>query len=246
MIRVHRPPIAQHLTPNERFRLAQKQTVANGYTRRDPRIEPTWKNFRRTKIGKAVYRALDATFRSKCVFCERANAKTADHFYPKERYPRRMFRWSNLLLCCGECNPAKGHFFPFTDGRPVLLDPTRDDPLDFFTWDFVTGAMVASTDPARATRAAVTRDQLKLDDSPLRDERTLQLWRVLGLLRLVNDEHPNIRPETRQWLERELHPNRPYLGIIRFLFREPNAYRPIVDNARSKLPDIDTWTAAWL
>jgi hypothetical protein len=174
------------------------------------------------------------------------NAKTADHFYPKERYPKRMFRWPNLLLCCAECNPAKGSFFPFANRRPVLVDPTRDDPADYFTWDFMTGAMVESLDPVRRARAVATRDQLKLDEGPLRDERRVHLNRVLYLLAQAVNEHPAIRPETRARLAEELHPDRPYLAIIRSLFREPNSFRPIVDNARSKIPDIDVWTAEWL
>jgi uncharacterized protein (TIGR02646 family) len=246
MIRVRRPPLAKHLTPAERGRLNQKQAVANEYGPHDARIDPAWENFRRTQLGKAVYRALRATFRSKCAFCERVNAKTADHFYPKNRYPRRMFRWANLLLCCAECNPVKGPYFPFRKRRPVLLDPTREEPLEYFTWDFQTGAMVASTDPVRGPRAQTTRDRFQLDEGPLREERRVQLHRVLQLLSDVVNEHPNLRPATRERLKEELHPNRPYLGIIRFLFREPNAYRPIVDDARSKLPDIDTWTEAWL
>jgi uncharacterized protein (TIGR02646 family) len=246
MIRVHRPPISNHLTPAERGRLARKQTAANGYGREDVRIDRAWVSFRRSRLGQAVYAALRAAFHSKCAFCERVNAKTADHFYPKKRYPRQMFRWPNLLLCCGECNTAKGDYFPFANSRPVLIDPTRDDPLAFFAWDFLSGAMVESADPVSGPRARATRDRLKLDDGPLRDERKMQLKRVLGLLFILVREHPEIRPETRRWLREELHPSRPYLGIIRFLFREPNAYRPLVDDARSKLPEIDTWTAGWL
>jgi hypothetical protein len=92
MIRVRRPPLSRHLTLGERSRLDDKQTLANRYTRQDARINPAWDNFRRSKTGRAVYRALQAVFRFKCAFCERVNARTADHFYPKERYPRRMFR----------------------------------------------------------------------------------------------------------------------------------------------------------
>jgi uncharacterized protein (TIGR02646 family) len=220
--------------------------VANGYGRQDARIDPAWESFRRSNTGKAVYRALTAAFRAKCAFCERVNAKTADHFYPRKRYPRRMFRWSNLLLCCAECNPAKGDYFPFRNRRPLLLDPTRDDPSDYFSWDLDTGAMAASLAPDHQARARATRDRLKLDDGPLRDERRMQLRRVLYLLSRVSQEYPAIRLETRQLLKDELHPSRPYLAIIRFLFREPNVFRPVVDDARTKLPDIDAWTAEWL
>jgi uncharacterized protein (TIGR02646 family) len=246
MIRVHRPPILQHLTRAERARLSRKQAEANEYGRQDAGIERAWRSFRKAMIGKRVERALRAVFRSKCAFCERVNAKTADHFYPKQRYPKRMFRWSNLLLCCGECNPAKGSYFPFVNGHPLLIDPSREDPLIFFTWDFQTGAMVESINPERGPRARATRDRLKLDEGPLRDERRVQFLRVVKLLCDVVNEHPDIPRETRQMLEEELHPDRPYLGIIRFLFREPNAYRAIVDDARAKLPDIDAWTAGWL
>lgn len=245
MIRVRRLPIARHLTLAQRGQLAHRHTEASGFVPRDVRIERAWNNFRRTNAGRAVYQALNAIFHAKCAFCERVNAKTADHYYPKERYPRRMFRWSNLLLCCAECNPAKGDYFPFVNRRPILIDPTREDPLDYFTWDLQTGAMVESTDHLRASRARATRDRLKLDEGPLRDERRMQLTRVLYLLSRVVEEHPAVRKETRQLLEEELHHNRPYLGIIRFLFREPNAYQPIVDAARTKLPAIDTWTAGW-
>ncbi len=246
MIRIHRLPLARHQPAPHRLTLTRKQAAANGLGPGDVQIERAWKNFRRTMCGRAVYQALQAAFRFKCVFCERVNARTADHFYPKERYPRRMFRWTNLLLCCGECNPAKGDYFPFVDRHPVLIDPTREDPLDFFTWDLQTGSMVPSTDPARGQRARVTRDRLRLEEGPLRDERRVQLNRVLHLLADVVNEHPAIRPETLQRLEEELHADRQFLGIIRFLFREPNRYSPLVNEARVKLPDIDRWTAAWL
>jgi hypothetical protein len=128
----------------------------------------------------------------------------------------------------------------------VLIDPTRDDPLHFFVWDLTTGAMVESADPERGQRGRITRDRLRLDEGRLRDERRVQLNRVLHLLADVVNEHPAIRPETRRRLQEELHPDRQFLGMIRFLIRQPNAYSPLVEAARTKLPDIDTWMAGWL
>jgi uncharacterized protein (TIGR02646 family) len=246
MIRVRRPPLARFLAAAGQARLADEQTAADEYAPGDHRIKRSWNNFRRTKAGKAIYLALRSAFRSKCAFCERVNAKTADHYYPKERYPRRMFRWRNLLLCCAECNPAKGEFFDFANRRPLLIDPTRDEPAEYFTWDLATGAMVATADPVRQRRAVVTRDRLKLDDGPLRDERRVQLNRVVYLLAEVVNTHARVRTETRERLQEELHANRPYLGIIRFLFREPNRYQVLVDAARARLPEIDAWIAEWV
>ena len=217
-----------------------------GYSPSDVRIDPAWNSFRNSRLGRAIYRTLRTMFHTKCAFCERVNAKTADHFYPKKRYPKRMFRWSNLLLCCGDCNLSKGAFFPFRNRRPVLLDPTRDDPLEYFVWDLMTGAMAAVVDPVRGDRAQETCDRLKLNDGLLPDERRVALNDILYLLSKVVREYPAITPETRQRLAEKLHPDRQYLGIIRFLFRTRNAYRRLVTDARAKLPEIDVWTAVWL
>ncbi len=246
MIRVVRPPATRCFAASHRRRLRQRQDEANGLARHDPGNNRAWSNFRRSTTGRAVYAALQDVFHSKCAFCERVNARTADHFYPRATYPKRMFRWPNLLLCCGECNPVKGDYFPFLNGRPVLIDPTREDPLDFFTWDLTTGAMEAVAGAVAGHRARETRDRLRLEEGPLRDERKAQLLRVLYLLARVAEERPHVRADTRRQLELELSPSRPYLGIIRFLFRAPNRYRPIVERARARLPEIDAWTAAWL
>ncbi len=157
-----------------------------------------------------------------------------------------MFRWSNLLLCCWECNHAKGERFPFKHRRPVFLDPTTDEPLDYFVWDLQTGAMEGVSEPNHGNRAVTTRDHLRLDDGPLRDERRVQFNRVVQYLSDVVNEYPNVRAETRQRLEEELHPSRPYLGIIRFLFSKENKFRPLINAARARLPEIDVWVAGWL
>jgi uncharacterized protein (TIGR02646 family) len=245
MIRVRRPPFAKSLTAAERKELGDKQAEANGYSRRDGQIKLTWKNFRRTNTGKAILAALQVAFHHKCAFCENVNARAIDHFYPKERYPKKMFRWTNFILCCSLCNLEKGNTFPFRKRRPTLIDPTREDPLEFFTWDLQTGAIAGVIDPDRGHRAETTRTQLKLDVGPLREARRVQFNRVLQLLTDVVNENP-VRPDTRQRLQEELHPDRPYLGIIRFLFSLPNAFRPIVNEARAKLPEMDHWVAEWL
>jgi len=221
------------------------QAAANSYSRGSSKIERQWNNFRRRNAGQAVWATLANAFHTKCAFCERVNAKTLDHYRPKERYPKKMFRWNNLLLCCSDCNRAKGSEIRFHNGIPLLLDPTRDDPLDFFEWDVVTGALGALAKPARAHRATHTIGQLDLNDQPLQGERAEKLKSVVYLLARVGREQP-IAPDTRDRLRAELRPERPYLGIIRFLFRAQTKYRPIVDDARAKLPEIDTWVAGWL
>ncbi|HEX4609125.1 MAG TPA: hypothetical protein VH092_13040 [Urbifossiella sp.] len=245
MIRVRRPTAVAVLTADTRTKLAARQTAASAFRRGDPRTEPAWKNFRRTKAGRATLAALEAVFRGKCAFCERVGARTIDHYDPKERSPRRMYRWANLLLCCADCNHAKGAAFPLRDRRPDLLDPTRDEPLDHYAWDLQTGAMGLVTDAARAHRGHTTREQLRLDEGPLRDERRAQLERVLYLLAEVVNQNP-IPAETATRLADELSERRPYLGILRFVFLRPTRFTPLIDAARQKLPEIDTWVRPWL
>jgi uncharacterized protein (TIGR02646 family) len=244
MIRLHRPS-ATVLSRPTRKDLAGAHATAKTYSRRDSEIERQWNNFRRRKAGQEVWTALASAFHTKCVFCERISAKTVDHYRPKERYPKKMFRWNNLLLCCSDCNRVKGDVFKFRDGIPLLLDPTQDDPLEFFEWNVKTGALVPRTEPERIERANHTIDQLDLNDQPLQDERADKLKDILYLLARVVRESA-IEPNTSERLQAALRPSRPYLGIVRFLFRTQNQYCPVVDAARVKLPDIDTWVFEWL
>lgn len=245
MICVSRP--ALHTLPKlVRDDLSREHAAARQFLAGDIRIKPRWTNFRRRNSGLQVLAALRTALRTKCVFCERVNAKTIDHYYPKERYPKRMFRWTNLLLCCSDCNRAKGELFEFRERVPLFIDPTQDDPADFYEWDVSTGAMLLVADPSRSERAKYTRDQLELDEQPLQDKRREKVEIVRALLILVNLESV-VRPETRGILGELLGGSSEYLGILRFWFRNLSADdRRLFDTARAKLPEIDTWLAPWL
>jgi uncharacterized protein (TIGR02646 family) len=245
MIRVNRPH-ARVLSPATRQALSTQHTAARAFASGSPEIARAWNNFRRTVAGQAVRQALATASHAKCVFCERVNARTVDHFYPKERYPKRMFRWGNLLLCCSDCNTAKGARFPRHNRQPALIDPTREDPAEFFAWNLTTGGMLGVSNRARRARARATRDLLRLDDQPLQDERREKYETVRYLLARVVRETP-VRADTRRRVQAELRPDRPYLGIIRFWFTNLSADdRLLYDAARAKLPEIDTWVAEWL
>lgn len=41
---------------------------------------------------------------------------------------QRMFKWRNLLLCCSECGRLKGNRFPLQGKKPLLIDPTKEQP----------------------------------------------------------------------------------------------------------------------
>jgi len=245
MIRVRRPN-ARTLSATTRRSLATQHATALTFARSDPRIEPAWSNFIRTVAGQEIRRILTAATHTKCAFCERVNARSVDHYYPKSRYPKRMFRWVNLLVCCSDCNTAKGNQFPRINRRPALIDPTREDPAEFFEWDLATGSMFAVSDPIRARRALRTCDQLRLNEQPLQDRRRRQVVTVRNALALVVLE-PVLRPRTREALELILSPGNEDLGIVRFWLTHLNAEdQALYDAACAKLPEINTWVSAWL
>jgi hypothetical protein len=174
-------------------------------------------------------------------------AQDIEHFYPKSQYPQRMFDWDNFLRGCKNCNNFKVDQFPLTvSGSPLLLDPCNDEPLDHFVWDFQTGATGVRPQAGYRERAEATRDLLKLDLEPLREERRSKLAGVLCLLALVVNQDP-VPNATRIALREALDHRRPWLGIVRQLFRRPGTqFGQLVEAARKKLPEIDQWIASWL
>ncbi len=113
-------------------------------------VEATWKSARQTKPLKTALGVLQtmAGNRQRCMYCGDSHGTDIEHFWPKQRYPKRMFIWPNLLLCCTECGRFKGEDFPMKDGSPLLVDPTADDPWEFLDFDPATGSIVARFEPA--------------------------------------------------------------------------------------------------
>ncbi len=73
----------------------------------------------------------------------------------------------------------------------------------------------------------------------------MKLNNVLMLLGEVVGQDP-VSNETVTLLESELLPTRPWLGIVRQLFKNPGVYAELVTQARNKLPIIDRWIADYL
>jgi uncharacterized protein (TIGR02646 family) len=105
------------------------------------------------KAFKEIRRALSgmAPGRSRCMYCEDSEGTDIDHFRPKARYHANAFSWPNYLLACSSCNSNhKRDQFPLdAKGRPLLIDPTVEDPLDHLTLAPSTGAFVPRTAKGR-------------------------------------------------------------------------------------------------
>jgi uncharacterized protein (TIGR02646 family) len=247
VIPIRRPNADEALDAAARAYLERKAAEAKGFPPGDQRIRRAWENFLRTVARRKVEEALDLHSRGKCAYCKNIAAKDIEHFYPKSAHPSRMFAWDNFLRGCKNCNNAKVDRFPLDGaGAPLLIDPCIDEPLDYFVWDGLTGAMVVATDPAREARALATREVLPIDHEPLREERRSKLLVTLYLLIKVVEEDP-VSPKTRDLLHDQMRPHRPWLGIVRqLLVRPSDDVRPLVDAALAKLPEIRSWAEVWL
>jgi uncharacterized protein (TIGR02646 family) len=135
--------------------------------------------------------ALDAMCRGprRCMYCEDAPADEIEHFRPKDLYPDLAFAWRNYLYACGPCNGPKNNRFavlargnprplevgrgrgepavPPPRGKPALINPVAEDPLDFLaldlrdTFEFVPIAPIGTE---AYERAEYTLRVLRLND----------------------------------------------------------------------------------
>lgn len=127
----------------------------------------------------------------RCGYCEDSVADEIEHFKPKDLYPELVFAWFNYLFACGGCNRGKNKRFavfmpagefrvitrprnapvvPPEKGKPVLIDPRREDAMQWIQLDlrntFEFAPRILRGTP-EYIRAAYTIEVLKLND---RDE----------------------------------------------------------------------------
>lgn len=101
----------------------------------DPQAEARrlWRSKNNKAFGEIKTKlAVMAPGRIRCMYCEDSQGTDIEHFHPKATYPEKAFEWANYLLACSHCNSnEKRDQFPLAaDGEPLLIDPTREDPLD--------------------------------------------------------------------------------------------------------------------
>lgn len=199
----------------------------------------------------------------KCCFCERhRDAKLeadVEHFRPKLKVTENpghsgywwlAYKWSNLLFSCKACNSSyKKNHFPMvrndeayraatkdddlSSERPVLIDPSVEDPADFIEYDW-------ESDPSKVF--PIGRD---------RDGRGTQTISILGLAtrddlhkgradllstlrfaeRIVRASGPGqqMYREAIQQLRSKTDPNQEYLGLTYYFIRRQGLER-LLDN----------------
>lgn len=108
-------------------------------------------------FNELVVKALDKMVEpnGRCMFCEDNAAYQVEHFWPKAIFPQLAFEWLNFLYACGPCNGAKSTRFAILStmgtldlvkddddeprcGRPGLLNPRYENPMEFIKLDLET------------------------------------------------------------------------------------------------------------
>ena len=127
-------------------KLADEQSSTNQkYQNGTLNVEAEWKRARRNKPLNEALQALQvmAGNRQRCMYCGDSHGTDIEHFWPKSPFPKRMFRWTNMLLCCTDCGRKKGNRFPLDNQQPLLIDPSVDNPWEFLDFDPDTGNITA-------------------------------------------------------------------------------------------------------
>ncbi|MEQ1527634.1 MAG: hypothetical protein ABL902_01160 [Gallionella sp.] len=111
-------------------------------------VEREWKSARQTDKMSKVLSTLQSMMGTlqRCMYCLDSHGCDIEHFRPKSSYPKWMFKWNNLLLCCTECGRIKGSQFPLEGKRPMLIDPTKEEPWEYLDFDPQLGNITAKFD----------------------------------------------------------------------------------------------------
>ena len=133
--------------PKDAQRYLGKRQQAADIKHRSRTLDTTadWKSARQTRSMGKVLKTLHAMTgnRQRCMYCLDSHGSDIEHFRPKAPYPKHMYQWTNLLLCCTHCGRLKGDQFPLAGRSALLVDPTKENPWDSLDFDPTTGNISA-------------------------------------------------------------------------------------------------------
>ena len=173
--------------PNSATNYLNKRQTAADRKRSKRKLDVTgdWKSARQSKTMSTVLQTLQSMMgpRQRCMYCLDSHGADIEHFRPKAVFPKRIYQWTNLLLCCSECGRFKGDKFPVLARQALLIDPTKEDPWRHLDFEPVTGNICARFDLVHNTWSAKgekTVQVLKLDQREALSAGCLQTLRRLS------------------------------------------------------------------
>lgn len=179
--------------------------------------------------------------RERCMYCGDSQGTDIEHFWPKTLYPRKMFRWNNLLLGCTACGrDHKGTRFPLDAGKkPLLIDPTKDDPWLSLDFDPMTGNFSPRYDANRnpAPKGKDTVEVLGLDKRESLASGHQKTYRLISSL--ITDAAAATAPVFTTFIS-ELKQTDEY-GLLGWCFRGSGINEPPMTTLRGAHPAL--WAA---
>jgi hypothetical protein len=158
----------------------------------------------RTQVHRPLKRVLCqmALGLEQCMYCGTDFGTDIDHFEPKAQNPLRTFDWLNHLLACSTCNSNhKRDSFPTdADGRPLLIDPTSEDPFEHMVLSLSADLYVPLSAKGTATIEVCGLNRRQLVDGRRRSRKTvaLLLWQWAEAHRRDKERVPDIEETIRQ------------------------------------------------
>lgn len=137
--------------------------------------------------------ALKTMFRRKCAFCESTVTHVSygdiEHFKPKSLYPNLCFDWNNYLLSCSICNGKsnKGNKFPLEDEGGPFINPTIENPDDFFRFEYDAVLKKFVVFP-KSIRAVTMLKIININREDLVEDRTLYLSKVINTISKIIEQ----------------------------------------------------------
>ena len=156
-------------------------------------VSADYPDYWRTRGNGKYVRALKAGFHFRCAYTAHlTDHGTVDHFYSKENYRKRTYKWSNYRYAASWMNSAKK---PHHDG--LLLDPYEVGP-GWFEVDLP--SMQLLLNPANVPAAMLAKAQYTLNTLPIRDDERVVDYRESCYAEYKASAD---KPTAMQWLRRE-------------------------------------------
>lgn len=134
----------------------------------------TWVRYYRYNVGKIPSDSrwrhfidiLKLRFYGLCGYCEEVCKGEVDHFRPKNASPELVYKWTNWILACHDCNHAKGRVWPSTGYVDPCARSRGARPEKFFDFDIVSGTIIPASGltSRRHEKAVTTIENLRLNE----------------------------------------------------------------------------------
>ena len=158
-----------------------------------------WKDFTsESEIKKLLKEALlEEQENSCCPYCEteiNLNDSQIEHIKPKDKFPRLLTSYDNLIACCIEskrCGNSKANKWD-----ELFINPVTENPEDYFKYDIKTGKIIPIfKDGEKNKKANYTIDLLNLNDNRLCNIRKIFIvqYRCNIEVREYLQEFPSLR-----------------------------------------------------